>query len=191
MAIVLSRNYVAVVEAKDSATSQAEDSRAHKETTLQTIQEVLWAAQSNIQTVKKSYLSRWVVSPSNRSPKVLGIFIGLQLPTDPSRTRRMSARLLRTLSKDLNLAMEVACITPWTSMILTTMDIKDNRTNNRVICSQDRDHRQPNISQSTTHKVWKESHQKRRMILSLDTRIFKMSGLSLNSWRGMDQMDEN
>jgi len=35
-------------------------------------------------------------------------------------------------------------------MILTTMDIKDNRTNNRVICSQDRDHRQPNISQSTT-----------------------------------------
>jgi len=37
----LSRNFVAVVEAKDSATSQVEDSRAHRETTLQTIQEVL------------------------------------------------------------------------------------------------------------------------------------------------------
>ena len=118
---------------------------------------------------------------SKQRPRVLGTSTDhRQLMC--SQAHKTSAESMRTANRDHHQVMAKVYTQQRISMILIRTKIPGPKATNQTT-SQDRDHKQPNISQSTTLMESRVCHPRKRTTPFHDIRTSRMSGLSQHSCR--------
>ena len=187
----------------DQAQAARESLPKPRHTRINPTQIIAQVEASDTQTVRESSLSRWTVSlrVSNQSAlRATAISKDPALPPGPTSTpHQIIPRLLTvpTSGRDPSQAMAKTSKVPSLSMILKvtirsiTATPKHSSTNLRRTDPRLQSRAPLRLASNTFHKASRDFHQRKRTTLLAGTRISKMNGPSLLSWRDMARLEGN